>query len=241
MDIPRGFSTTYRSARTRFRVVVVLLGVTGLVSLVTLFHDLSGFALIESAELGTLTAAEADEFDRTTQALAGGYLVLFIATAVAYLAWLSRSVDNVPVLASSVPMVTPRWSIGWWFIPFANLVKPYQIVEDLNDRMASPSQPRRNGLVLGWWIVWLIGGIAGTVLVRLPAPANLEELGGWFTTNVVVEAVDVIAAVLAILVIRQIQTRADARAAALGALDRPAQLPPGPADTARDANEARRR
>jgi hypothetical protein len=218
---------------------VVLLGLTGLVSLVTLFHDLSGFGLIESAELGTLTAVDANDYDATTQTLAGAYAAFFIATAVAYLAWLSRSVDNVPKLTGSVPMVTPRWSIGWWFIPLANLVKPYQVVEDLNDRMASPPQPARNGLVLVWWIVWLIGGVAGAILVRLPAPGTLEELGGWFTANVLVDVLSVAAAALAIAVVLQIQTRADARAGAVATLDssaapvggdpqRTADLPPCP-------------
>ncbi len=177
---------------------------------------LAGFDLISKAETGLLTSAEAADFDATSQALAGGYLISFLATAVAFLAWLSRSVDNVPKLGGGVPAITPRWSIGWWFVPFANLFKPYQVIKDLSDRMATAKRGGGDGLVLLWWIAWVASAIAGTVLLRLPEPATLDQLGGWIAANLVVDVTTVAAAVLAILLVREIQARSDERAMTVG-------------------------
>jgi uncharacterized protein DUF4328 len=69
-----------------------------------------------------------------------------------------------------------------------------------------------SGLVLVWWLAWILGGIIGVVLVRLPAPETLDALSGWFMLNVLVDAFSIVAAILAILVIRRVQAHADERA-----------------------------
>ena len=208
-----GFSGRYRSASIRAKVAIALLAVTGLVSLVTAFHDVAGFDLIQRAQSGTLSSLEANDFDATTTTLAGAFLVAFIATAVAFLPWLSRTVDNIPQLTRSAPPVTPRWSIGWWFVPFANLVKPYQVVRDANLWLARDQRAASGTIVLIWWLVWITGGLAGTIAYRLPEPTTLDGLSGWFTVSLVVDAIGVASAVLAIIVIHQIQARADDRSA----------------------------
>lgn len=232
-----GFSGSYRSALTRANVAMVLLGITGLISVFTAFHDVAGFDLIRKAETGTLSPLEAAEFDEGTQALAGAYVLAFVGTAIAFLAWLSRTVDNVPPLSHSLPAVTPRWAIGWWFIPFANLVKPYQIVKDVHRRLATETQSGGSEIILVWWLVWLGGSLVGTVLARLPEPLTLDELGGWFTVSLIADAAGVVAAILAILVVRRVQAQANERALGLGSVgpvpspsDAPAQatLPPCP-------------
>lgn len=227
-----GFSGRYRSGSIRAKVAIALLAVTGLVSLVTAFHDVAGFDLIQRAQSGTLTSLEATDFDATTTTLAGAFLVAFVATAVGFLAWLSRTVDNMPQLTGSAPPVTPRWSIGWWFVPFANLVKPYQVVRDANLWMARDQRAASGTIVLIWWLVWITSGLAGTIVSRLPEPTTLDGLSGWFTANLVVDAIGVASAVLAILVVRQIQGRADrlsaAPRAALASPDAQAKLPPCP-------------
>lgn len=151
----QGFSETYRSARTRSRVVVAFLGITGIVLLLSAFHYFSGFDLIRDAEAGSLTDSEATLFDQATQVYASLYVLAFIATAIAYLAWLSRTVDNVPKLTKKLPEVTPRWSIGWWFVPIANFLKPYQIVRDVNSLLATEITSAGNGIVFGWSRAWV--------------------------------------------------------------------------------------
>lgn len=110
-----------RSGRLRSRVAIATLAVAGVLGLIASIQDIGGLGVIDRAEAGTLTVAEAEEFDSTFSSMGVLQTAAFVLAAIAYLAWLSRSVDNVPGLGGGKPVATPAWSIGWWFIPFANL------------------------------------------------------------------------------------------------------------------------
>jgi len=68
--------------------------------------------------------------------LAQGFIALFqapvyIATSVMFLIWLFRIYKNLDVLESQQNReFTPGWAVGWWFVPFANLVKPFQVMRE---------------------------------------------------------------------------------------------------------------
>lgn len=209
-----GFSASFRSGRTRGIAAQVLLGLMIGLSLLSAIHNVAGFDLIRDAQSGTLSISEADSYDATAQSYAQAYLVLYIATAIAFLMWLSRSIDNVPHLTGEFPDVTPRWSIGWWFVPFANLFKPYQVVRDLFVRIAADGQ--RSWVILAWWLVWIGGGVLGTFIFRMAEPADLDDLNTWFTLNLLSDLSTVVPAALAIIIVRRIQRSADALALANG-------------------------
>jgi hypothetical protein len=221
-----GFGSSYRDGATRATVVVILLAITGLVSALTALFAGGGFDLIAQGEAGTLTDQEAVDYDNATVALAGAYALFFVATAVAYLAWLSRTVDNIPHLTGEKPMVTPRWSIGWWFVPFANLFKPYQVVKDAASRLAPSASSAGHGMILTWWLVWIGSGVIGAIVSRMPDPVTLDDLSTWFTVNVILNVALVVAAILAIIVVRRIQSHANERATALVARVSPATALP---------------
>jgi hypothetical protein len=208
---PGGVTGIFRSARTRANLTVALLTAITLVYVLTAFHHASGFDLVRRADLGTLSAREATDFDEVTQILATAYLLAFLASAVAFLAWLSRSVDNVPPLTGSVPRSTPRWSIGWWFVPIANFAMPYLVVRDLLVRMRG-ADGGPVWIVLAWWAAWLGTTLASLVVASLRGPNTLDELNTWFSVNLAADLAGGTAAVLAIVVVRGIQSLADERA-----------------------------
>ena len=53
---------------------------------------------------------------------------VYIFAFVTFLMWLHRGYTNLPALRSDSTEFTPGWAVGWWFIPFAYLVKPFQAV-----------------------------------------------------------------------------------------------------------------
>ncbi len=56
---------------------------------------------------------------------------LRLATIVLFLIWIYRAFGNLSVLKARNLEFSPGWAVGWWFIPFANLVKPFQVVGEL--------------------------------------------------------------------------------------------------------------
>ena len=213
----KGFSGAYRSAGRRARITTILLGIVGFIALLSTIQDGLGFGLIEDARMGLLTAEEANKFDAGTAHLALMTLGAELVTAIAFLAWLSRTVDNIPALRGGRPLVTPRWSIGWWFIPFANLIKPYQIVRDVHDRMAIGASSSGGWIVLAWWLSWVAGRVIAAIAELVPQPINpeainLDALAKQFSFRGIADSLTLLGALLAIVVVLRIQWRAEARA-----------------------------
>lgn len=206
----------YRSAHLRSRWAIGLLALAGAVDFVNLLTDLVGLRVTDAIEAGTITQVEAEAFDLAFAAVGLVQTSVYLAAAFTFLAWLSRIVENVPALGAGKPSVSPRAAIGWWFVPFANLIKPYLIVGDVHDRLA-PGQARPGrALVRSWWLVWLAGNILSNVALRvvLGEPDTVDDLRLEFGLFAASDAATTVAAVLAVLLVRRIQNWADSRAAA---------------------------
>lgn len=140
-----------------------------------------------------------------------------MATATAFLAWLSRSVENAPPLGAGTPKDSPRAAIGWWFVPIASLVKPYQIVADLYRRMAAPgsAQTASVTIVAVWWLCFIGQGFLARVAQVLPM-TSLDTIRTGLSILLISSVIDLVAAGLAIVIVRRIQQGADVRAGKLG-------------------------
>jgi hypothetical protein len=143
------------------------------------------------------------------------YLLGIVTSAIAFLAWLSRAVDNTPSLGGGTPKFTPTASIGWWFVPFANLVQGYRIVADLWRRMAPTHHEQGIGIVLAWWLLWQGGNFAYGVLTAAFVPDTTDSLLAFLAASVAVYTLSVTAGVLLIRIIWVIEYRARERAAAM--------------------------
>lgn len=223
-------SPGHRSSGLRARVAVVLLAVAVAADVVGTLLDLQGIGLVGAAEAGTLTEADAFAFDDLYVTVAYVQTALFLASAVGVLAWLSRVVENVPPLTGRTPRRSPRAAIGWWFVPFANYVVPYQITADAVRRLRVDRDDGTERLLLPWWIVWVAASLVGGVLWRLPSD-TLDDLRLTFVLTAVGDAGNVVAGILLILIIRGTERRSDIRARLPG-FGRPAEPPPpSPFDT----------
>lgn len=80
-----------------------------------------------------------------------------VATAVAFCRWFYRAYANLPALGERTPRFTPGWAIGYFFIPFLNLFRPYQAAKEI--WAASTRSP--HGLLVAWWALWLLANFAG--------------------------------------------------------------------------------
>ena len=65
---------------------------------------------------------------------------------------------------------TPGWAVGWYFIPFANLLKPFQAMRELWNAShgevttfggEAPSQVKL------WWGTWIAGNIVSNIGMRI--------------------------------------------------------------------------
>ncbi|MEV0353108.1 DUF4328 domain-containing protein [Nonomuraea sp. NPDC050680] len=153
--------------------------------------------------------------------------VVYVVAIVAFLVWLFKVRVNAEILSPGGHRRGQPWLIFGWVVPIVNFWFPKQIVDDIwyaSSRVPSP--PR--GLFNAWWAAWLIGSWVTNVGSRLLFKAEeLESLAAAARFDVVSIVLMLIAAVLAIGVIRKITEAQEEHRAAAAADMAYGGMPPG--------------
>jgi hypothetical protein len=133
------------------------------------------------------------------------YAAGFLYTAAAFMTWLHIARTNLDAQGQLGLRWAPGWTVGGWFIPFANLVIPVRVVGEVAARSEHELQDvnRIPGRVLRWWLAFLLSlfhfsfttvDAAGAVTV-LPSTFFWEGLNG---------LAGIVAAILAIGIVRRV-------------------------------------
>jgi hypothetical protein len=148
-------------------------------------------------------------------------LVLIVVTAVAFLLWYIRAYRNAIALGIRNPRWSTRWAAWSWFVPIANLFRPKTVMNDIyrgsdpelqyGDR--SFASRRVDPLLHWWWGLWLLSHVTlrYAAFSSNPETATLNSLSSSARAYVYSDVLDLIAAVLAIAVVKKITDRAELR------------------------------
>ena len=222
----------YESARFRATVVTVLLLANVAALLIGIFFDAVLFAS------GADTTALSDSQSVAIGLLALTYLVTFYGTfipsIVLFCMWLHRVVRNMPALGSWDARWSPAGAVGRCFIPFLNLAHPMSGTleawrsSDPTQRWANVESRKRMSppaLIVGWWAAWLIGGLLSRVSFQLGRSNDPAQVATSALVDLVSAVLLIAAAVLAVLVVRDVTARQDHKNALITA----GQFPSPPA------------
>lgn len=118
-------------------------------------------------------------FDDLTGMLAIGTLAVMVFTATGFIRWMNTAFDILVDRGMIMPF--EKQYVSWaFFIPFVNLVRPYQAIVSIFDgalQMAGISESRERSFILPWWLLYILAGIIGNIAFRLTGNAEtLEEL-----------------------------------------------------------------
>jgi hypothetical protein len=142
-----------------------------------------------------------------------------LTTAVVFLVWIFHANKAARALGAEGMSITPGWSVWWWFVPFANLVKPYQAVGEIwrastpdpayvgGNWRESPSTP----MLPAWWACWIISGIVSNLATR--AQLRSEDAETYLTSikfSLGADVIQIVAGMLLIQIIRGITSRQQA-------------------------------
>lgn len=148
-----------------------------------------------------------------------GLMAAFLASVILFCVTIHRLNKNARALGSKGMEFTPGWSVGWFFIPIANLFKPYQAVREIyqaSDPRAGEFDWRQSPVLapLGfWWGAWIVGNIVDNIEARItwrqmPISPEISLI-----VSIVSLGLTVVAGVLAIYVIRAIHARQQEKSA----------------------------
>ncbi|MBX3190932.1 MAG: DUF4328 domain-containing protein [Labilithrix sp.] len=145
-------------------------------------------------------------------ALVGAVVVVVGATilaAIFFLVWLNRAAKNVRAFGATGLQFTPGWCVGWWFVPFANLYKPFKAVQEVwrasdpdaagsaSDWLLRPAAPALGA----WWATWIVSGF----LDRISGKIDDTQLSATF--GFASSFVSIVCAVLIISIMKKLAQR----------------------------------
>ncbi|MFF9079918.1 DUF4328 domain-containing protein [Streptomyces rubiginosohelvolus] len=229
-----GVATWPRSPLGLARAVTALLGVVIAADLFAIATGLHLRGLWQQVEAdGALNVYVGDA--RTAETLYGiaalSQGVALLATGVVFIIWFHRTRRNAEVFDPSVQRMGPGWAVGGWFVPIANFWFPYRVASGAWEASA---QTRPDGgwrtvprtpLNL-WWGAWVVSLLFTRVTERLwDGAVGAEEVVRAAGLVAASDAVDIVAAVLAILYVRAVTGMQVERALHGRAPDGPAPAP----------------
>jgi hypothetical protein len=138
-------------------------------------------------------------------------IAIRVVCAVVFLVWLHRVFGNLPVIGARNLEFSPGWAVGWWFIPFLNFVRPYQVVRELYSEShraventgGEPSEPTTENVGF-WWGTFLISGFVLRISDGMVGGANEAPSKYFPVAHLAGNILFSSAAILAIVVVRNV-------------------------------------
>jgi hypothetical protein len=171
----------FESPRSRGRWVLVLLGLTIALDLVSLIVLGAQRSLLDRG-LGGISLAEWHTSVSRVNRLGVIEQLLYLATIVAFLMWVHRAYLNLARAGAPGLRFTPGWAVGYWFVPVLNIVRSKQILDDLWRATAlrdGADGKDRRPLTSFWLCALVVAGLARIVARRHGATIDgLKQMNG---------------------------------------------------------------
>lgn len=162
----------------------VVLSLYGLVLIASVGSAVLQLQFIQNIIAGNVTPTlqqEADANDRREIAITVAIGITFLLSAIVTLRLLYKLRANVGHLGATGLDSTPGWTVGWFFVPIANLIKPPSVVSQVWKASRNPDQWEEQAtpmLVVIWWASWLVSILLSrieTSMMRVGDP-TLDQL-----------------------------------------------------------------
>lgn len=116
-----------KRAKNAILLIWIILGIE-ILSIISSFLQLN---LLQNAAIGNeISDTEANMNDIREKIIAILYLIAFIISGITFILWFRRAYFNLHLLNNRLSY-KEGWAAGSWFVPFLNLFRPYQIMQEL--------------------------------------------------------------------------------------------------------------
>ena len=224
---PVGPRAPYTNIRSLAGIVQALAIIVIVCNGLAIVVDLWRFVLL--ADEGSLRFDTLDAPDAIAVLIAIPLGLAFLVNTILFLIWRHRVQRNLgESLGVAYLEYTPGWSVGWWFVPFANLVKPKQVMNEAwtaSDPTEPPGtagwrQRKAPPLLSWWWGCLLAGQFIGNGWVTTTTDdefyVSLSQLRTNLVLSVISSAFFIAAGVLFLKILRGVTDRVAERARVLG-------------------------
>lgn len=204
-----------RPLRGLSTAVVVLLGLCIAADLFAIAMGANVRSLMDRVLEGDFPGQ--DEADRADALYFGSGIIqvlAMLATATVFIIWFHRARVNAELFSPGTQGLSRGWAIGAWFVPLANLVMPRLVAGDTWRSSGRPgAAPPSTGWVTGWWTVWVVGAVFARIAsVQYKNAEEADEVKQAAASVMAADSINIVAAVLAIVVVRKLTAMQEERA-----------------------------
>jgi Domain of unknown function (DUF4328) len=228
--VPARTGRAYLSLGGRAGTAKKALGLVAAVNALACLFGLAHYRLLDRASTAGVTEAELGRSDTRLAFVAVAQLVFFLGASVFFIRWFHRAYANLEPLGAESLRYGKGWAIGAWFIPILNLFRPKRMADDIW-RASDPKRDLADGsgwrsgkvpaLFAWWWGIFIVTGILENAAYRQDAAAaDLDGLKLATITYLASNAVNIVGAVLAIMVVARTTERQEQRASKVRAAQR---------------------
>src|SRR5215217_345224 len=115
-------------------------------------------------------AAKAATSDSVVALTALFQVITFVVSGVVTLMWIYRAAKVAKGFGPGSD-IKPGWAVGWYFVPFANVWKPFEVMRliwRISSKYAGAARTSETpGLLTAWWALWILSNILGNAAGRL--------------------------------------------------------------------------
>ena len=132
-------------------------------------------------------------------------LVAVLATFVIVGRWIYRASANAHAMTDEMD-ISPGWAVGWYFVPLANLVKPFQAMKEIwraSHRAGAGDEPRGAAILGWWWGPWLASNLLDNISFRMEMSEGTDPQA-LATAYLVSTAVNIPLCIVLILIVREV-------------------------------------
>lgn len=143
------------------------------------------------------------------------HLIVLITLAIVFIQWFRRAYYNLHQTDEFSLKYTEGWAAGAWFVPFINLVRPYeimseiwnkiQVVEEGEEGWDTKSQREGKQLVGWWWGLFILQNIGNNIASRIGGELDtIDSLMLGTQAEIFVYFLEMPAILVAIMVVRKV-------------------------------------
>lgn len=164
------------------------------ISIVAIISGMMEYELLSNFKSGSFASeasaiAAAESNDSRQRVIGVIQFLVFIISGIIILKWIYRANLNARKMGAADMLFTPGWSIGWYFVPIANLWKPYQAMKEIWKASKNPQNWKTesvSSLLPWWWFIWIVSNLIANASCKVVMRAmRAEELDQLIMANVV--------------------------------------------------------
>ncbi len=199
--------TTLKDNSQRARETVFMLTISLVLYCMGLLYEFYKYSVLnsftEESDPDKLTLIESSDF-----LFYSTHLLVMVLSSVFFIRWFRRAYHNLHMNGRNRLSFTEGWAVGCWFMPFVNIIRPFQIMREIWDETQENIRGKtetKNSVMIGWWwTMWIVSLAGDRISFKLTRKAeSLEQLADLAMVDVFVNALNIVALVMIIRIVKQ--------------------------------------